>query len=741
MPEVKLAYVEFDQIEVKSLIQKLGSAKYAQREKAERDIQKMLTRHGYPLWYFLTNDDAAKQSPETQMRLQRILKSLSLTQGDTYHLKDGEGNSMPNAYCEVYEMVGPHQVFNKQFAKLIGRTTSQDNGDLCLPDLTPPEFLGQAPNVGQAPNGNQRPEMGIIVHAPSYGTAGTIVYEHRGRDIFLPLVKDGSKAASRSARGTVVDESGQPIADVVIKPQSIEHEGQGSYNLRSEGMVYSDHKGRFRAYGLPYKNENTILPAGVKFHLRLFANDYFPSSEALPNNEPKNLVLYRGKKFHRFSFKDPKVPADRSGVVMYCNVSVPPEKIRSELPHAYITEGARLLPGTYFATFHDGHGYDVRYKPIEVNADSPEILEFSLPEAETFRGKVFDGITNEPAAGVIVFGANGKGERKLASITNEQLESLQSAPLDELEKHPTALLLREAYGVNAITKTDERGEYSVTLSPSEEVYGFHMVAPEMLPFEVRALPSEKFKKNHGEVPKEIDDDNTIELDPMFRFPAARVHLTTKLPAGANQDQHVNMWPTWKIDDSVQPPWFASFTDGKKARHGLPGFYPSYDWLEAGGEDAGKQQTMTVPAGIQLQLQFRPQSQSGYGPIHVAEKILLKQGEEHDLGNFELQKTVPVKVLVVDTKGDVIEGVNIRHRYLDGNSWNIGVSTDFTGHANTRVATGMKGEFGAIDIYGPKGRLRGKNLKIPFEIGDNGPKTFTIRLTDEQVAMLPKESKE
>ena len=42
---------------------------------------------------------------------------------------------------------------------------------------------------------------------------------------------------------------------------------------------------------------------------------------------------------------------------------------------------------------------------------------------------------------------------------------------------------------------------------------------------------------------------------------------------------------------------------------------------------------------------------------------------------------------------------------------------------------------------PKQRLRDKNLKVPFAIGDEEAGTYTIQLTDEQAALLPKEGKE
>ena len=207
------------------------------------------------------------------------------------------------------------------------------------------------------------------------------------------------------------------------------------------------------------------------------------------------------------------------------------------------------------------------------------------------------------------------------------------------------------------------------------------------------------------------------------------------------EQRVTLWPQWKVDDSVQPPWFERFTNAEKARNGLPGFYPSFYWIDIGGEQAGKQQTVTVPAGIKLQLQFEPGQRTNFGPIHVAEKLLLEPGDEHDLGDVELRNNVPVQIHVVDANGNGLEGVSVRHRYFGGGGWNVGVATDFSGQATIGIARGLKGEFGAINIKGPDGSLRDKNLKVPFEIGDGEAETYTIRLTNEQAALLPKEGKE
>ena len=734
MPELELDHVKFDKSQVELLIKKLDSSKYAERENAEREINQMLKASGYPLCKFLMNVDAEGQgSFDKRIRLGRILKTFNSTEGDIYHLKDWEGNSLPSAYCEVFEMTGSRFVFDKEHAKFVGRTTSRADGVLCLPDLT---SVADFPEPG--PNRKSRPMLGIIVHASGYGTAGAIVGPHNS-DVFLPIVKDGSKAALRAARGTVVDEAGKPIQGVAIKPEYIEIPGQGSYSVRGEGLVFSDHKGRFRVYGWPQRTKNKFLPVGAEHKLHFSAEGFFPMAKSLANDEPKKLVLRRGKKFHRFSFKDPKVPADLKHVDVYRESSNGTGFLRTALPDAYISKGGRLLPGTYVATFRDGRGYEARFKPIVVGEDSPELLTFEPPDPTTFQGKVFDGITGEPAAGVVVFGAYASGSEKLVSITDEQLEALQSAPIDELEQHPTAIALGKTKGIKVITKTDAEGTYSVTLAPDVKIYGFYMVAPRMLPFEIRALmPEELKKKSRGKKPKEINEVGVIQLDPMYQFPAARIHFSPRFPEGSER-QRGKLWPAWKVDGSVKPPWFSRFTDAKKARNGLPGFYPSFYWIRFGGKD-GRRQTVTVPAGIKLQLSFKP-SQAGFGPIYVAEKLLLEPGDEYDLGDLEMLKTVPVQVLVVDANGNGLEGVSVRHRYLDGGAWNIGVATDFNGQATVLVTPGLKGEFGAIDIRGPEGRLRDKNLKAAFEIEDGTAGPFTIQLTDEQAALLPKEGEE
>ena len=735
LPELTLDHAAFDRIEVELLVKNLQSEKYAQREEAEREIKQMLKESGFPLWHFLMNLETQGQGlTETRVRMERILKSLKLTEGDIYHLKDWQGNPLPKVFCEVYEMTREHFVFDKHHAKLVGRTISKENGDVRLPDLT---SASEFPD--EKPDQNLRPRLGIIVHAPGYGAAGVVVNSYRP-DVFLPIVKDGSNAALRAGRGTIVDEAGKPIQGVAIKPISIEIPGQGGYNVRGEGLVFSDHKGRFRVYGWPYNTANKIVPVGAKHKMRLSAEGFFPQTVHLENDGPKKLVLSRGQKFYRFSFNDPKVPEDPKGVEVYREEPESPRTL-TILPKSFITEGGRLLPGTYVGEFHDGRGYGIRFKPILVNESSPELLKFELPDAITFKGKVFDGITGDPAAGVVVYGAYSSMEKKLVSITDEQLESLQSASLEELEGHPTALALGEVQGVKVITKTNEKGTYCVTLAPDVKIYGFYMVAPRMLPYEIRALtPEELRKKSRGKEPKEINEDGSVQLGPMFRFPAARVHFSPRLPAGSDPQQRVTLWPEWKIDDSVQPPWFARFMKAKKARHGLPGFYPSFYWIDIGRKEVGKQQTLTVPAGIKLKLQLKPSDRTGLAPLHVAEELLLEPGEEHDLGQFELRNNVQVQVLVVDANGNGIEGVSIRRRYSDS-AWSVGVATDFSGRSTFGVSPDLKGEFGALNINGPEGRLRDKNLKVPFDISNGESRTFTIRLTDEQLALLPREGNE
>src|SRR4029077_437293 len=101
------------------------------------------------------------------------------------------------------------------------------------------------------------------------------------------------------------------------------------------------------------------------------------------------------------------------------------------LERGVVTEGRALLNGKYSAQgFFNGSM--VKYGSIEVTDGSPEVLQFRLPAAKVFRGRVLHGVTGQPLAGAYVMAYASSGQNNLAQLTSEDWQKLP-----EIASQPT----------------------------------------------------------------------------------------------------------------------------------------------------------------------------------------------------------------------------------------------------------------------------------------------------------------
>lgn len=716
MAEPDFDQAGFDRVEVELAIKQLEADTFPEREKAEQTLQSLLKANGYPLADLLIKTDKkGERLVETRMRLRRILQRFAVPEGSetvTYQLVDWQGKPLAGCLCEVYAMTRDHYLFDLQYARFAGRLLSMDNGALTLPKrLNPPtSFPGQPvdPPPVKAPSA-----MGVVVYVPGCGAAGVVLNE-RLPTVTLPLAANGTKAAMRAARGVVVDEDGQPVSHAVLRVASVEIPGLGGYNLPGEAVAVTDHQGRFRYYGCPQRIENHLLPIGARYSVQVAGKAVFPHQTVLTNQSPQRVVIRRGKSFHRFEFVGLEVENATREFSVFHEGDAPP-RTRMRLPDEFVREGGWLIPGTYSAKYQ---GAD--FASITVDAHSPVVLEFRMTALPRFTGHVYDAITGSPVADAIVFGSSGSRQKPLSEITDQQLRDLADQPVDAMKEHAVAKALNECKVLKGLTKTDADGAFSVAFDKPTDVYGFYTMAPGMLPYEVRALPTDA--KAKGKQPVIVRD--------LFHFPAARITLTLVAPPEEPAPGRIGFWPEWKIEEDFQGERRDAFSKGTVSHHGIDGYYPSRYWVYA-----GERRRLTVPAGVPFRLWLA--GRQHWAPIFVDQRLELQPGEQIDLGEFRLTRTESVLVKVVGPQGQPLEGVVVRAAYDVDRGWMLGQTTNERGEVWLSVARALKGQFGVLDLRGPNRRpVQAENLRVPFDRKQDANTDYTIRLTQPQLALLP-----
>jgi hypothetical protein len=149
------------------------------------------------------------------------------------------------------------------------------------------------------------------------------------------------------------------------------------------------------------------------------------------------------------------------------------------------------------------------------------------------------------------------------------------------------------------------------------------------------------------------------------------------------------------------------------------------------------QPIFVPAEVRLKVQLRSPYADEWAPTTLPRELQLKRRDRLEIGDVTFEPALSVKVLVVDGRGQPVEGIPVRRRHEHNGAWCVAHNTDAKGLAHFYVNARSKGHFRVRDF--PEGADCGKepNLTVPFEVGDKveSDSPYTITLTDQQIRVL------
>jgi|GEM_PF-3967447 len=715
---------EANRAEIDRLVALLEADTFKERKQTQADLVAFMQTCGVEGWHYLAAIDTSKL-PESELRIEKVLQKIEGTVA--VPLLDANGKPIPNAVCELYRIPKSTYLYNQEGATFVGRTFADAKGIVKLPgptvdDAGHPGILGaDDPFAGPGiagPGEARQPRFQIDVFAPGFGSGGCI-WPERGinRDkgaLTLPLVHEDSEQAERGVSGVVRDENGEPVRRACVMVRSIELPGLGGYNAYGETVALTDHRGRFRIYKSTQRLGKKLLPKNALMQLEVSGEGRFPAKLQQATAEEAAITLRRGTLQHRFTFEggiDPR----KASYVQYIG-----DKSRHgevTLDRSFLTEGGLLVPGRY-----RGRMGELEFEDIVVTEDSPELLEFKRKAERKIAGRVLDGRSGKGAR-AIVFGYTGTTGGYLIDITREDIEALLAQPDDNLREHPTFDKLAGVYRIVCISRANAEGRYRID-PKGQKIYGVIALAPGMLPVTQRAVFEEDEDNGEGD---QI-------LPALHLFPAAKVRLEAVYPGGEEPKKTVKLWPEFRIVPEQKQAWLPQFEQTAKAREGSPGFYPTKY-----SAPAGEERLFYVPADLEFRMTFSPSYNKQWGPLIFDKKMRVGADEILDLGRGELTPTVEVRVKVVGPEGQPVEGVGVRHSYERkgrGTSWSTGETTDQQGLVTRRVAPGMKGQFGVLNLRGPQEIVRAPNLRTAFELDGPTEKVFEIRLNEAQMKLVP-----
>jgi hypothetical protein len=563
----------------------------------------------------------------------------------------------------------------------------------------------------------------IVLSHADYGTVHAEIYRHDLSDIIFPVLKADSNEYERSIWGTVVDPEYHPVPGVSLRSCALYPPGGGRLTCDRAYGVVTDEQGRFSMY-LPL-GQGKLVPTGSEYEVSISA----PKGLRLrsPGNRIRNgresTIVLRPKlpgNFHTFIFEDED--GRIADVNTLKNVVVTIDSERGSINYLYHLwkDGGIFPPGKYQPVMKRT-SKRIIFEPVMVTADSPEELVFKARYPQfVYSGRVVHAITGEPMPRVIVLCTSGQPEG-ISLITAEQWQAIHGLGDDFCFDSNALAPLRKDADLSMLTRTGEQGGFHVNFTPGKDNE-----------FRTFAAVEEGYLVGHtGRRQLKMDQDNHANVPDIKLFPAAKIVLEPQVEKTKNPPC---VRASWRVAPEDNPEWADA----------LP-FLRGAALLSSNAVGH-----MDISAGFNVQVTLRADSTTEkpnprWSPIIIKE-INVKQGETLDLGalTFEptLQIYVPIYVEVIDSLGEPVEGVTVRHvrnrhgrRYWD----NTGVD----GIATFSAPTNSAGEFsiyahrGEFNVYGPDRDESAFKQSISYEIAgpEDANNVYTLRLSDEILKAL------
>ncbi len=466
----------------------------------------------------------------------------------------------------------------------------------------------------------------------------------------VPLVRADSDEVAGSIYGVVVDDANEPMPGIELScgcvvAATFGQEFFGSLERAGPPIsVLTDDDGTFRmhmpvalarkpVFTIPPRSEYQVYftpppqPLRVRYWRKLTSGRY--TVVKLPRPQYN---------FHTFAFEDANGPITDPNVLkkLSLGISVPGDGGVS-LRYADIKDGATTPNGRYRAS-----AQGISFQPIEITSDSPTEVIFRpwRPKTGTlvYTGRAVYGFTDRPVEGAFVLHGGGfKPNFAAAMLSDRQWRSLERIGTDVSADAPALEPLRKLCDFDQITRTDSHGVFRIAV-PMQKRRRLYVLKRGCVPIYYRLY-------------QPADDPNQlIDLGVARLLAAAKVkfELVWDRPGYCSPDMTWNMHPPqtvgW-VDDFVR---YMYEGDVKV-------YVPRQRDLKC-----NRPYTIYTPADVALELWFENMGPKPCVAPVITPVIRAGKGQVVDLGQIDLGKSIPIYVRVVDSAGNPVPGITVRH---------------------------------------------------------------------------------
>jgi len=565
----------------------------------------------------------------------------------------------------------------------------------------------------------------LVVSHPDYGKAMVRHANTFSSNVFtVPLVKAGSETYEHSIHGVVVDPAGRPVPDVLLSCSYAIAAGGTNLQFVSDPQSLMTHPltdahGRFLFYRMLDENKTVLaeVPTTAEYVVSMQPPDglgFMPRDLRVSPGEQARVVLERPAAYFRtFSFADANGTITDPNVLEQTCVKIErQEEATLTIIYHRLKDGIELPLGRYKV---DAYGVTIpEFEPIEVTAESPEHLVF-MPKSTTpfiYSAKVINGTTHQPMADAFI--AVGAWLRKdLSNLTPNQWQMLEALGPVTTGDDPCLAPLQEIIRFQKLLRTDSRGVFELPLLLRENQYSSLIVFGSEFTAAGYDLSGEF---QHKAV------NRRIELPDIPIYPSATVVFEPNV-----QQQNCEVHTRLVYANDGQPPWFAPFRK-------------TWSWRLAFQNHCQPNSvcSLQVPAGLSLQLQLDIAQYDKLGgcwwPPILTKNINARQGQVINLGSIRLDKLMPVFVQVLDSAGNAVPGVGVRHIGIEGRYSGQQAVTDEQGFARFDTPPHYRGQFRVSC------RKQGDNSvseSVDYQTNgiEDANNVYTLQLSDKMVNCL------
>ncbi len=320
----------------------------------------------------------------------------------------------------------------------------------------------------------------FTISHPSYGIAtvecnGQPEAKDLPETYIVPLVPLDGPAAARALRGTVTDTQGRPVAGTIVSCNGLTSPAGEHFNVfggRFMGTGITDRQGRFAVYWPIFKDGalvDSLVPAGSMYRVTIDPSKalnlrlYEGSIVAGANPTITLSAMQADEFFHTFTFEGQAGPiTDPEQLKRITLTLYRDDRQWRELTYDQWKVGCSLPTGTLMAATYRWD-YPFRFKPVDLQTDSPQELIIKEQEPITYRGKVTDGATGAPVPNVLIFIGYPHAGLDPCSMTPQQWQELRTRAAEQALAHfPDKTFYQYE---NRLTTTDANGEYEVIFVP------------------------------------------------------------------------------------------------------------------------------------------------------------------------------------------------------------------------------------------------------------------------------------